>query len=145
MEEKLLGQALKLLRQAQGRRQNEVAQAADIKSGQLSNYERGNKDPSVRNLRKVLKALGCSWIDLDAAEKAILQGRQEEWISRRRREASPYSTDPPQAFNVAEEHIDLENLLRLDRPLPTETRNYFALMVQGYLGLLRHIANEHLP
>jgi transcriptional regulator with XRE-family HTH domain len=62
-----LGPALVLLRKRQGMTQKAVAEAAGMNSSRLSNYESNGKNLSARSLWRLLRALDCSFIDLEAA------------------------------------------------------------------------------
>ena len=53
----LLGPALRRLRLERDERQREVAQRAGLTRPMLSNYERGRRRPSPRNLAALLQAL----------------------------------------------------------------------------------------
>ena len=53
-----LGQALRWLRDRQGKKQYQVAEAAGITKGMLSAYETGRQRPSLETLEKILDTLG---------------------------------------------------------------------------------------
>lgn len=52
-----IGRAIRIIREAKGFRQNQVAKAARISTGFLSLLESGARDPSLRVLRSVAVAL----------------------------------------------------------------------------------------
>jgi transcriptional regulator with XRE-family HTH domain len=62
-----LGKALRLLRQRQSRYQNEVARTAGISPARLSSYERGEQQPAISSVVKVLVALGHDFRGLQDA------------------------------------------------------------------------------
>src|SRR5262249_8964891 len=59
-----LGRALRWLRDRQGKRQYQVADAAGITKAMLSAYETGKQKPSLDTLEKILSALECDLNDL---------------------------------------------------------------------------------
>ncbi|MES1211178.1 MAG: helix-turn-helix transcriptional regulator, partial [Acidobacteriota bacterium] len=59
-----LGRALRWLRDRQGKRQYQVADAAGITKAMLSAYETGKQKPSLDTLEKILDALACNLNDL---------------------------------------------------------------------------------
>ena len=71
-----LGQALRWLRDRQGKKQYQVAEAAGITKGMLSAYETGRQRPSLETLEKILDTLGCDLNDLHNAIQ-IINGRPE--------------------------------------------------------------------
>ena len=64
------GSHLRSLRQGQGLTQEEVAHRADIHVTYLSGIERGRRNPSLRNMRRIAFALGISVKDLFSFEEA---------------------------------------------------------------------------
>ncbi|MCB1055346.1 MAG: helix-turn-helix transcriptional regulator, partial [Acidobacteria bacterium] len=66
-----LGPALVLLRKRQGMTQKAVAEAAGMNSSRLSNYESNGKNLSARSLWRLLRALDCSFVDLEAALRFV--------------------------------------------------------------------------
>lgn len=71
-----LGQALRWLRERQGRKQYQVADRAGITKGMLSAYETGRQRPSLETLEKLLETLECDLNDLHNAIQ-IVNGRPE--------------------------------------------------------------------
>jgi DNA-binding XRE family transcriptional regulator len=71
-----LGQALRWLREKQGRKQYRVADNACITKGMLSAYETGRQRPSLETLEKILETLGCDLNDLHNALQ-IVNGHPE--------------------------------------------------------------------
>jgi transcriptional regulator with XRE-family HTH domain len=76
-----LGQALRWLRDRQGKKQYQVADTAGITKGMLSAYETGRQRPSLETLEKILDTLGCDLNDLHNAIQ-IINGRPEKMKRR---------------------------------------------------------------
>src|SRR5215510_13772931 len=66
-----LGRALRWLRDRQGKRQYQVADAAGITKAMLSAYETGKQKPSLDTLEKILAALECDLNDLHNALQIV--------------------------------------------------------------------------
>ena len=66
-----LGRALRWLRDRQGKRQYQVADAAGITKAMLSAYETGKQKPSLDTLEKILAALECDLNDLHNAIQIV--------------------------------------------------------------------------
>src|ERR1041384_5487927 len=66
-----LGRALRWLRDRQGKRQYQVADAAGITKAMLSAYETGKQKPSLDTLEKILSALECDLNDLHNALQIV--------------------------------------------------------------------------
>ena len=77
-----LGRALRWLRDRQGKRQYQVADAAGITKAMLSAYETGKQKPSLDTLEKILAALDCDLNDLHNALQIV--NERPEAIRRRR-------------------------------------------------------------
>ena len=87
-----LGRALRWLRDRQGKRQYQVADAAGITKAMLSAYETGKQKPSLDTLEKILDALECDLNDLHNALQIVNErpeairrpdGLQETWQAYR--------------------------------------------------------------
>lgn len=59
-----LGQSLKRHREAAGLSQEQLAEAADIDRTYVSDIERGNRNPGIKNIARLAKALGIKTADL---------------------------------------------------------------------------------
>lgn len=65
-----LGQSLKRHREAAGHSQEHLAELADIDRTYVSDIERGNRNPGIKNIARLAKALGiktselCEGVDL---------------------------------------------------------------------------------
>ncbi len=64
---KLLGPALRMLRQRKQRTQSVLCKEIDVTKGMLSGYETGRQLPSLESLLAVLVGLECDFKDLQAA------------------------------------------------------------------------------
>ena len=64
------GARLRELRQAQGLSQEEVAHRAGVHVTYLSGIERGKRNPSLKNIRRVAMALGVGVGELFSFEKS---------------------------------------------------------------------------
>jgi transcriptional regulator with XRE-family HTH domain len=71
-----LSTALVLLRRFRGESQERVAAAAGIHASSLSEYEKGKKEPSDRNLRRILAALRVPLFYFDALLVCLRAARQ---------------------------------------------------------------------
>jgi len=60
----VIGQCLRRARRDQGKTLREVAEAAGVSVGHLSEVERGRKEPSSEVLAAVCQALGLDLVDL---------------------------------------------------------------------------------
>src|SRR5262245_59262305 len=116
-----LGRALRWLRDRQGKRQYQVADAAGITKAMLSAYETGKQKPSLDTLEKILAALECDLNDLHNAlqivnerPEAIRRSSGRDLWAGQRRDSQDLSRDggegvpPPNVYNI----------LGLNRPLP---------------------------
>lgn len=72
---KHLGEALKLLRSRRGWPQKQLAAAARITRGMVSNYESGKQAPTLATLDRILAALKADLCDLYCAIEFV-NGRQ---------------------------------------------------------------------
>ncbi|MEM9290430.1 MAG: helix-turn-helix transcriptional regulator [Acidobacteriota bacterium] len=66
-----LGRALAVLREKHRKTQEEVATAASVTASMISNYERGKEKPSLESLWKILTAMNCTLIDLEASLRLV--------------------------------------------------------------------------
>src|SRR6185503_17798205 len=116
-----LGQALRWLRDRQGKKQYQVADAAGITKGMLSAYETGRQRPSLETLEKILGTLGCDLNDLHNAIQ-IINGRPEGM--RRRGEGAGAEDEEggagPPAGGTAGERLDVHRILGRRESLPPE-------------------------
>lgn len=83
-----IGQALRLLRTERGLTQTELHRLTGIASSQLSRYEVGGIEPSLRNLVNILEALHVGFGELESAIRRVQRfdaesGEAAETKSRR--------------------------------------------------------------
>ena len=126
-----LGKALRWIRQRQGKKQYEVAEAANITKAMLSSYENEKQRPAIDTLERILDALE---IDLDYLAYAIRVVRQEQ--ERRSGKRLPAASHvPQQAFD---QYLDLERSLGLERRLDPAEEQAVGQMLEGFHSLLRY-------
>lgn len=139
-----LGQALRWLRDRQGKKQYQVADTAGITKGMLSAYETGRQRPSLETLEKVLETLGCDLNDLHNAIQ-IINGRPEKM--KRRGEGVGNEEAAPAAGDASRDHpqgVDedgrtaLQRVLGKSEALPVEEERAFTEMLDGFHRLLRY-------
>lgn len=64
------GESLRLHRESAGHSQEKLAELADLDRTYISDIERGNRNPGIKNIAKLAKALGtttselCKGVDL---------------------------------------------------------------------------------
>lgn len=136
-----LGRSLRWLRDRQGKRQYQVADAAGITKAMLSAYETGKQKPSLDTLEKILEALGSDLSDLHGAlqivnERPTAARRPEAlhpggWASAWRGGLSPGPEAGPK--------VDVYRTLGIDRPLPEEEEQALGEMLAGFHRLLRFL------
>ncbi len=133
-----LGRALRWLRDRQGKRQYQVADAAGITKGMLSAYETGKQKPSLDTLEKILAALECDLNDLHNALQIVNErpeairrsSGQEGWRSRREGDSGQEGEGrSPSVYN----------LLGIQRQLPPVEEEALGEILQGFHKLVRHI------
>jgi transcriptional regulator with XRE-family HTH domain len=130
-----LGQALRWLRDRQGKKQYQVADTAGITKGMLSAYETGRQRPSLETLEKILDTLGCDLNDLHNAIQ-IINGRPERM--KRRGEGEGEEEASPAPAEGSGGRSELQRVLGRRDPLPIEEERAFAEMLDGFHRLLRY-------
>lgn len=137
-----LGQALRWLRDRQGKKQYQVAESAGITKGMLSAYETGRQRPSLETLEKILDTLGCDLNDLHNAIQ-IINGRPEKM---RRRGEGVGTEDEEAAEGPVESNPgpgssrgDLQRLLGTRDSLPPEEEKALGEMLDGFHKFLRYL------
>ena len=68
----VIGECLRQARRRQGRTLRDVAEAAGVSTGHLSEVERGRKEPSSEVLAAICRALGLELVDLLVAAQLEL-------------------------------------------------------------------------
>lgn len=136
-----LGKALAILRAKHGKTQETVAQTAGITPSMISNYERGKEKPSLDSLWKILSAMDCSLIDLEAALR-MAKGepfplRCENW--RITIEADDYDAGAasPQPGELAEPSAARVETLSTEIALPEDAERYMLGMLRMMVGLIK--------
>jgi transcriptional regulator with XRE-family HTH domain len=130
-----LGQALRWLRDRQGKKQYQVADTAGITKGMLSAYETGRQRPSLETLEKILDTLGCDLNDLHNAIQ-IINGRPEKM--KRRGEGMELEGEPAPRPEAGGGRSEVHRLLGRRDPLPFEEERAFSEMLDGFHRLLRY-------
>lgn len=136
-----LGRALRWLRDRQGKRQYQVADAAGITKAMLSAYETGKQKPSLDTLEKILDALDCNLNDLHNSLQIVNErpeairrqgGRESSWGGRR---------DAQDLFGDRG-GSDVYQVLGLNRPIPPIEEQALSEMLQGFHKLVRYFHDQ---
>lgn len=136
-----LGQALRWLRDRQGKKQYQVADAAGITKGMLSAYETGRQRPSLETLEKILDTLGCDLNDLHNAIQ-IINGRPEQMKRKGEGlgdEAGPEGDAGKPRAAGGEGRLDLQRVLGRRGPIPLEEERALTDMLYGFHRFLRYL------
>jgi transcriptional regulator with XRE-family HTH domain len=130
-----LGRAIRWLRDRQGKRQYQVADAAGITKAMLSAYETGKQKPSLDTLEKILTALECDLNDLHNALQIVNDRPEgirktgtlrEDWLPLRREDEG-------------EAGLDLYRVLGLTRQLPAEEERALSELLEGFHKMVRYL------
>src|SRR5215467_5360888 len=115
-----LGRALRWLRDRQGKRQYQVADAAGITKAMLSAYETGKQKPSLDTLEKILAALECDLNDLHNALQIVNERPEAIRRSGMQRDVGwPGRRDAQESRDGgAGGSPNVYNILGINRPLP---------------------------
>ncbi|HEX6898804.1 MAG TPA: helix-turn-helix transcriptional regulator [Thermoanaerobaculia bacterium] len=137
-----LGRALRWLRDRQGKRQYQVADAAGITKAMLSAYETGKQKPSLDTLEKILAALECDLNDLHNALQIV--NERPEAIRRPgsgRDNWQGYYRDPQESLQDAGDlsGLNVYRILGLNRQLPPEEERALSEMLDGFHKLVRYL------
>lgn len=136
-----LGRALRWLRDRQGKRQYQVADAAGITKAMLSAYETGKQKPSLDTLEKILAALECDLNDLHNALQIV--NERPEAIRR-----TPGGRDPWQGYSTGSSQEgggggdsggSVYRVLGLKRQLPALEEQALSEMLEGFHKLVRYL------
>ena len=128
-----LGQALRWLRDRQGKKQYQVADAAGITKGMLSAYETGRQKPSLDTLEKLLETLGCDLYDLHNALQ-IVNGRP---TAPRQREGETGWSGDADAGLMGTRPLDVRQVLGISEPLEGEEEQALRKLLEAFHGLVR--------
>jgi transcriptional regulator with XRE-family HTH domain len=144
-----LGRAIRWLRDRQGKRQYQVADAAGITKAMLSAYETGKQKPSLDTLEKILSALECDLNDLHNALQIVNERpeairrpgatQRESWQSYRTNESSQEGTvEGGTGLNVY-------RILGLQRQLPPMEEQALSQMLEGFHKFVRYLHSSAAP
>ncbi len=134
-----LGRALRWLRDRQGKRQYQVADAAGITKAMLSAYETGKQKPSLDTLEKILAALECDLNDLHNALQ-IVNERPE--AIRRQAGRDAWQGYRPQDSGQEGGNAgggSVYRVLGLKRQLPPLEEQALSEMLEGFHKLVRYL------
>jgi transcriptional regulator with XRE-family HTH domain len=134
-----LGQALRWLRDRQGKKQYQVADSASITKGMLSAYETGRQRPSLETLEKILDTLGCDLNDLHNAIQ-IINGRPEQMKRKSDGlgDGEPTEGEPEQPGKGGG-RVDLQRVIGRRGPIPPEEERALTEMLDGFHRFLRYL------
>ena len=132
-----LGQALRWLRDRQGKKQYMVAENAGITKGMLSAYETGRQRPSLETLEKILGTLGCDLNDLHNAIQ-IINGRPEG-MKRRGEGMVNGGEAAAEAPSANGSPRDVGRILGRSEPLSPEEERALSEMLDGFHRFLRYL------
>lgn len=137
-----LGRALRWLRDRQGKRQYQVADAAGITKAMLSAYETGKQKPSLDTLEKILDALDCNLNDLHNSLQIV--NERPEAIRRPGSRDSGWSTrrDAQDLFGGERTGSDVYHVLGINRPIPPIEEQALSEMLQGFHKLVRYFHDQ---
>jgi len=144
-----LGRALRWLRDRQGKRQYQVAEAAGITKAMLSAYETGKQKPSLDTLEKILDALECDLNDLHNALQIVNErpeairrpgALRETWQAFQA--AGEGATDGADAVARSK---NVYSILGLSRQLPPQEEQALSEMLDGFHKLVRYLHNAISP
>ncbi len=136
-----LGRALATLRDKHNKTQEEVASVAGVTPSMISNYEREKEKPSLDSLWKILGAMNCSLIDLEAALRFVRGDafplHCRNWRIRIESDEYPPPATSRQPSEIAEPGFDLERLLQADPPIPNDDLQYLGKLTRVLYDITR--------
>jgi transcriptional regulator with XRE-family HTH domain len=141
-----IGRALRLLRLRRGRKQFEVAAAAEITKAMLSAYETGKRQPSLKTLGCLLDALDADLADLHRA--LVVGDAEDSLLHREPEEDRPYPIGERggglggAGGGEIAEPVDVRGVLGLSGPLPPSEEEALTEMLEGFHRLLRYFHFE---
>ena len=133
-----LGRALRWLRDRQGKRQYQVADAAGITKAMLSAYETGKQKPSLDTLEKILTALECDLNDLHNALQIVNERPEAIRRSGGLRGRAPGPGTQRESGRDGESP-NVYNILGINRPLPPMEEQALSEMLRGFHKLVRYL------
>lgn len=133
-----LGRALRWLRDRQGKRQYQVADAAGITKAMLSAYETGKQKPSLETLEKILSALECDLNDLHNSLQIV--NERPEAIRRPGAVQSSWSSyrSGHDSSEGGDASSSVYRVLGVNRPLPPLEEQALSEMLEGFHKLVRY-------
>lgn len=143
-----LGRALRWLRDRQGKRQYQVADAAGITKAMLSAYETGKQKPSLDTLEKILVSLECDLNDLHNALQIV--NERPEGIRRPGALREAWNAFSPEAAEETDESgraggFSVYRILGLNRQLPPQEEQALSEMLDGFHKLVRYLHKTISP
>ena len=142
-----LGRALRWLRDRQGKRQYQVADAAGITKAMLSAYETGKQKPSLDTLEKILVSLECDLNDLHNALQIV--NERPEGIRRPGALRDAWNAFSPEAAEETDESgragFSVYRILGLNRQLPAQEEQALSEMLDGFHKLVRYLHKTISP
>jgi transcriptional regulator with XRE-family HTH domain len=129
-----VGKALRLIRERQGLSQKDLAAKAGITSAMLSNYETGEKKPSIDSLGKVVEALGLYMGKLDDALDMV----NDRPLKRDR---LGYAIEAASGLPGAE-GLDVRGFLGAEVQLPPDLEKGFVEMIAGFRHIARYLYSQ---
>ena len=134
-----LGRALRWLRDRQGKRQYQVADAAGITKAMLSAYETGKQKPSLDTLEKILIALECDLNDLHNSLQIV--NERPEAIRRPGGVRDAWQAYRPQDSQESSDASgnSVYRVLGLKRQLPALEEQALSEMLEGFHKLVRYL------
>lgn len=132
-----LGKALAILREKTGKTQLQIGEAANVTPSMISKWERSKEKPTLESLWKTLNAMGCTWIDLEAALRFV-RGDAFPLKSRHWSIAIGSDEDAPagQPGEIAEPWGDLSLDLSGGRAIPPEKEQAFVELMRLIVRVL---------
>lgn len=132
-----LGRALRWLRDRQGKRQYQVADAAGITKAMLSAYETGKQKPSLDTLEKILAALECDLNDLHNALQIVNERPEAIRRSGGRENWPGFRGEGSQEGDAG--GVTLYRVLGVNRQLPQQEEQALSEMLEGFHKLVRYL------
>lgn len=97
-----LSLTLAILRLSRGWSQDQVARAAGLTNSAISEYERGRKVPELKNVRKIVAALGYRLSAIERTEDFLADLRAEGLVEAREDAEGELALAPVAAAELAE-------------------------------------------
>ncbi len=138
---------MRWLRDRQGKRQYQVADAAGITKAMLSAYETGKQKPSLDTLEKILVSLECDLNDLHNALQIV--NERPEGIRRPGALRDAWNAFSPEAAEETDESgragFSVYRILGLNRQLPAQEEQALSEMLDGFHKLVRYLHKTISP